>query len=122
VACSASAALLAFVLDGSATQTLREPSMDSERRQVARSLMAQIAPEASVSAQDELLPHLAHRREIYLSPIIEDADYILMERLGSTYPLRDEDCGVFWKAAQEPYQYGILFDAHDSLLLKRREP
>lgn len=116
------ASIVAFVLDGSAIQILREPGMDSERRQVARSLMAQIPPEASVSAQDELLPHLSHRREIYLFPTIEDADHILMDRLGSTYPLRDEDYEVFWEAAQEPYQYGILFDEHDFLLLKRQEP
>jgi uncharacterized membrane protein len=116
------ASLVAFVLDGSAIQILREPGMDPERRQVARSLMAQIPPEASVSAQDELLPHLSHRREIYLFPTIEDADYILMDRLGSTYPLKAEDYQVFWDAAQEPYQYSTLFSEHDFLLLKRQGP
>jgi uncharacterized membrane protein len=116
------AAVLAFVLDGSAFQILREPGMDPERREVARSLIAQIPPEASVSAQDELLPHLSHRREIYLFPTIEDADYILMDRLGSTYPLEPDDYHVFWLAAQDPYQYEKLYDANDFLLLKREEP
>ena len=116
------AAVLAFVLDGSALQLLREPGMDPERREVARSLIAQIPPEASVSAQDELLPHLSHRREIYLFPTIEDADYIIMDRLGSTYPLEPEDYDVFWQAAQDPYQYEKLYDDNDFLLLKREEP
>lgn len=114
--------IVAFVLEGSAIQILREPGMDPERRQVVRSLMAQIPPKACVSAQDELLPHLSHRREIYLFPTIEDAYYILMDRLGSTYPLRAEDYQVFWEAAQEPYQYDKLYDDHDFLLLKHQEP
>jgi len=116
------ASILAFVLDGSALQLLREQGMDPERRQVVRSLMAQIPPEASVSAQDELLPHLSHRREIYLFPTIEDADYILMDRLGSTYPLKTEDYEVFWQAAQDPYEYDKLYDDNDFLLLRREGP
>ena len=116
------ASILAFILDGSALRLLREPGMAPERRKVVRSLMAQIPPEASVSAQDELLPHLSHRREIYLFPTIEDADYILMDRLGSTYPLEAEDYEVFWQAAQDPYGYDKLYDNHDFLLLRREEP
>lgn len=116
------AATLAFILEGSALQILREPGMAPDRREVARSLIAQIPPEASVSAQDELLPHLSHRREIYLFPTVEDADYILMDRLGSTYPLESEDYEVFWQAAQAPYQYEKLYDDNDFLLLKREEP
>ena len=116
------ASILAFILDGSALRLLREPGMAPERRKVVRSLMTQIPPEASVSAQDELLPHLSHRREIYLFPTIEDADYILMDRLGSTYPLEAEDYEVFWQAAQDPYGYDKLYDDHDFLLLRREEP
>lgn len=116
------ASVLAFILDGSAIQLLREPGMEPERRQVVRSLMAQIPPEASVSAQDELLPHLSHRREIYLFPTIEDADYILMDRLGSTYPLKAEDFEVFWQAAQDPYQYAKVYDGNGFLLLRREAP
>jgi uncharacterized membrane protein len=114
--------ILAFFLDGSALRLLREPGMQPERREVVRSLMAQIPPEASVSAQDQLLPHLSHRREIYLFPTTENADYILMDRLGSTYPLETEDYEVFWQAAQEPFGYEKLYDGHDFLLLRREEP
>ena len=116
------ASIVAFFLDGSALRLLREPGMAPERREIARSLMAQIPPEASVSAQDELLPHLSHRREIYLFPTIEDADYILMDRLGSTYPLETEDYEVFWQAAQDPFGYEKLYDDNDLILLRRQEP
>ena len=116
------ASIIAFFLDGSALRLLREPGMAPERREVVRSLMAQIPPEASVSAQDELLPHLSHRREVYLFPTIEDADYILIDRLGSTYPLETEDYEVFWQAAQDPYGYEKLYDDNDFILLRREEP
>ena len=116
------ASILAFFLDGSVLGLLREPGMEPERREVVRSLMAQIPPEASVSAQDHLLPHLSHRREIYLFPTIEDADYILMDRLGSTYPLETEDYEVFWQAAQDPVGYVKLHDGSGFLLLRREEP
>jgi uncharacterized membrane protein len=110
----------AFALDGSVIQLLREPGMAAERREVARALIAQIPPKASVSAQDELLPHLSHRREIYLFPTIEKADYILMDRFGSTYPLEREDYDVFWEAAQDPFEYDKVYEEHGFLLLRRQ--
>ncbi len=42
-------------------------------------LMAQIPPEATVSASAAIHPHLAHRRVIYSFPTVEDADYILVD-------------------------------------------
>jgi uncharacterized membrane protein len=110
----------AFLLDGSVFQLLREPGMTPERRAVARDLMAQIPPDAAVSAQDELLPHLSHRRTIYLFPTVEKADYVVMDRLGSTYPLESEDYDVFWEAAQDPFEYEKVYDEHGFILLRRQ--
>jgi uncharacterized membrane protein len=110
----------AFVLDGSVFRLLREPGMAPERRALARGLMAQIPAEASVSAQDELLPHLSHRREIYLFPTVEKADYVVMDRFGSTYPLESEDYAVFWEAAQDPFEYDKVYDEHGFILLRRQ--
>lgn len=112
----------AFILDGSVIQLLQDPGMLPERRQVVRQLMAQIPPEASVSAQDELLPHLSHRQEVFLFPTIEKADYVLMDRLGSTYPLEGEDYEIFWEAAQDPFAYERVYDGHGFLLLRRQTP
>src|SRR5438552_3535452 len=38
-----------------------------------------IPPSASVSASDALLPHLSHRREIYLLTMRTDADYVAID-------------------------------------------
>ena len=73
-----------------------------------------------MSAQDELLPHLSHRREIFLFPTIEKADYVLMDRLGSIYPLESEDYEVFWEAAQDPFEYDKVYDEHGFILLRRQ--
>ena len=42
-----------------------------------------IPPDASVSASNKLLPHLSHRREIYLLTLKSDADYVAIDL--STY-------------------------------------
>jgi uncharacterized membrane protein len=110
----------AFLLDGSVLRLLREPGMAPERRALALDLIAQIPAEASVSAQDELLPHLSHRRKIYLFPTVENADYVVMDRLGSTYPLESEDYEVFWEAAQDPFEYDKVYDEHGFILLRRQ--
>ena len=55
--------------------------------QLANSIIARIPPDASVSAQTDLVPHLSQRRHIYLFPdLMEDADYVFLDVTGSLYP------------------------------------
>jgi uncharacterized membrane protein len=55
--------------------------------QLADSIVKRIPPDASVSAQTDLVPHLSQRRHIYLFPDhLEDADYIFLDVTGSLYP------------------------------------
>lgn len=42
-------------------------------------LLAQIPPQAIVSASPAIHPHLAHRQTIYIFPIVEQADYLLVD-------------------------------------------
>lgn len=42
-------------------------------------LLAQIPPQAIVSASPAIHPHLAHRQTIYIFPIVEKADYLLVD-------------------------------------------
>jgi len=53
------------------------------------SCLQSIPPDASVSASNKLLPHLSHRREIYLLTMKSDADYIAIDLstyLGQYFP------------------------------------
>ncbi len=55
--------------------------------QLADAIIARIPPDASVSAQTDLVPHLSQRRHIYLFPDhMENADYIFLDVTGSLYP------------------------------------
>jgi len=54
-----------------------------------QSCLAVIPPDASVSASNKLLPHLSHRREIYLLTMKADADYVAIDLdtyLGQFFP------------------------------------
>jgi uncharacterized membrane protein len=54
-----------------------------------QSCLAVIPPDASVSASNKLLPHLSHRREIYLLTMRADADYVAIDLdtyLGQFFP------------------------------------
>ncbi|HEU4781768.1 MAG TPA: DUF2079 domain-containing protein [Ktedonobacterales bacterium] len=54
---------------------------------LADTIIARIPPEASVSAQTDLVPHLSQRRHIYLFPDhMQDADYVFLDVTGSLYP------------------------------------
>lgn len=51
----------------------------ANRADVAR-VLAVVPADAAISAQSGLLPHLAHRRDLWEFPRIEDADYVLVDR------------------------------------------
>lgn len=46
-----------------------------------------IPPDAAVSAQSPIVPHIANRFKIYLFPETKDADYIILDNGLSSYPI-----------------------------------
>lgn len=54
-------------------------------------LKKQIPKDAKVSTQVDLLPHLAHRKIIYLFPEILDAEYVLIDTKGNIWPSKEEE-------------------------------
>ena len=62
------------------------PSITAHAR-LAERVIARIPADASVSAQSDLVPHLSHRRHIYMFPYhMDDADYIFLDVTGNLYP------------------------------------
>ncbi|MBV9232245.1 MAG: DUF2079 domain-containing protein [Chloroflexi bacterium] len=54
---------------------------------LAQRFIDMIPPDASVSAQTKLVPHLSHRTSIYMFPYQDDkADYIFLDVTGDIYP------------------------------------
>ncbi|MER3397720.1 MAG: hypothetical protein C4316_04145 [Chloroflexota bacterium] len=56
--------------------------------EVGRQILELIPPGAAVSAQSDLVPHLANRENLYTFPNIFGADYIVVDTKGSPWPLK----------------------------------
>ncbi len=58
---------------------------------LANDIIGLIPPNASVSAQSDLVPHLSHRRFVYLYPFrAEQSDYVFLDVTGNLYPYTTE--------------------------------
>jgi uncharacterized membrane protein len=91
---------------------------------LAQHFIAMVPPEASVSSQSKLVPHMSQRLNIYMFPYADtQADYILLDLRGDIYPY----------ATRQAYQhevnrvlqsgnYRILAAQDGYLLLKRALP
>ncbi len=62
---------------------------DHHRR--AHAMIAQIPPDAAVSAQDRLNPHVSGRHTLYIFPRVDDADYVLLDVTGPAWPQHPND-------------------------------
>lgn len=91
---------------------------------LASHFLSKIPPNASVSAQTTLVPHLSHRQRIYLFPYAADkADYILLDATSYTYPFHHyRDYAAKVKAILQGGIYGIEEMQDGYLLLQRGRP
>ncbi len=85
---------------------------------LATHFIKEIPPSASVSTQTALVPHLSHRKQIYLFPYaINHADYILLDATGYTYPFKTyASYASTVKTLLQSGNYGVL-DMDDGYLL-----
>ncbi len=84
--------------------------------QAAQAIIDQIPPDAAVSAQDRLNPHVAGRRTVYIFPRVDDADTVLLDVTGSAWPQHPNDLR---RAVDELLQggFGVVAAADGYLLL-----
>ncbi|MBX3015421.1 MAG: DUF2079 domain-containing protein [Caldilineaceae bacterium] len=90
----------------------------TDHHRQAASIMAQIPPEAKVSAQDRLDPHVAGRETIYIFPRIDDADTVFVDVTGPAWPQHPND---LYTSVQDLLQrgFGIAAAADGYLLLRQ---
>ena len=97
------------------------PPRVTEHHLLARELMALIPPEAALSTQSGLYPHLAHRQKAYFFPAVNDAEYVLLDVTGPSFPITVQEVYETAERLLNSGEYGILA-ARDGLLLLKRGP
>ncbi len=121
---NAATALTAFLLHGYACRRERHLSgrwLIQSITGAAQGIMAQIPPEAVVSAQDRLNPHVSGRRTIYIFPRVDDAEYIWIDAAGPAWPQHPSDLRKI-VAELLADDFGVAAADDGYLLLQRGAP
>jgi len=95
----------------------------TDRARASQRLFRQISPEASVSAQSNLVPHLSHREAIYLFPHPQTAraEYIILDTQGEKYPLDADEYEGFFNALLASPRYDLVSEIQGFLLFRRSD-
>lgn len=98
--------------------------MMSAHMAVAQRFFSLIPADASISAQNKLVPHLSQREKIYLFPYAdESAEYVLLDLKGDIYPYPNiEQYRNDVQKLLESGNYGIVAMQDGYVLLKRGLP
>jgi len=94
----------------------------SAHARVAQRMLRLIPPDAAVSAEEGLAPHLGNRLRIYLYPDRgphNQAAYVALDVAGDSFPQTQHDVYEQVQGLLSSGQWGVLF-AEDGLLLLRR--
>jgi uncharacterized membrane protein len=86
-----------------------------------RAALDMIPPDASVSASNTIVPHLAYRPEIYLFPEIRDAEYIVLLDDGNPYPLKMDRYLEMKEELIESGKWSRIYDKKPLNIFKRIE-
>ena len=113
---------LAALLWGSGWPAKMDRFAPSDRVAAFRELCALIPAEASVSAHNRLVPHVANRREVCTFPVIREAEYILLDfgYPGYEYPVHTETHRQRFLQMLAGGQYRLLATREKFALLQRQ--
>ncbi len=79
-----------------------------------------IPEDAIVSCQSNLVPHLANRDFCYMYPITKDAEYIMLAKKDTPYPLSDSLFQVEIRNFQKSEEWIKMVDNKEVLLVKKK--
>jgi hypothetical protein len=96
----------------------RPPQITAHHR-LAQEFMALIPPDAPLSTQSGLYPHLAHREKAYFFPAVNDAKYILLDVTGTSYPIGVSQVYDEVQELLRSSEFGVLAARDGYLLLQR---
>jgi len=93
----------------------------AEHSQVAAAL-SRIPKNASVSAQNTLVPHLTDRKNIFVFPVNHDSEYVILNTNSNrTLPIKNNE--EYWNEIRKiyPKDYQLIFNRQGVLLFKKYE-
>lgn len=99
-------------------QSYQRPTL-SEHHRLGHRIIASIPPDSSISAQANLYPHIAQRRQAYLFPAVNGAEYILLDMTSSPFPVDVASLSSEVQFLLEQGEYGVI-EAQDGYLLLQR--
>lgn len=90
--------------------------------ELAYRFIDQIPPDASLSAQGKLYPHLSNRIIAYQLPDINQAEYVFIDITRGTWPIHPNDLWAQTRELVASGEYGVQDAADGYLLLRRGAP
>jgi hypothetical protein len=91
----------------------------ADHHRLAQEMVALIPPQAAISTQSGLYPHLSHRQKAYFFPAINDAEYVLLDVTGPSYPIALPEVYATATRLLDSGQFGVLAAQDGYLLLQR---
>ena len=116
--------LTADVILHAPLHSLAKPQFYRQEKWIAdnRKIISKVPPQASVAAQNNLLPHLTHRDRVYRLPYGLNSEYIVMDLNDGPNkyaPLTFAQMQILFKELTENGRYSVAERAGESYLLKR---
>jgi uncharacterized membrane protein len=91
----------------------------TDHAQLAETVFDLIPPDASVSAQSNLVAHLAHRRSLFVLPDVNHADYILFDAFDPNRGPQPQALEDTLRSSLNDPNYGLVFSQDGYLLFRR---
>jgi uncharacterized membrane protein len=97
-----------------------EPVTEHARRAAPYvEIVNSLPPDVPVSVGSNLYPHVAHRQRVYLFPTVSDAQVVLLDVTGSSFPIGSAQQAQIVRQLQEYDRFGVVAADHGVLLLER---
>jgi hypothetical protein len=113
-------AVVWHVFRGYSPLSLNRPRWEiTDHDRLAERFIAQIPPEAPISAQGKLYPHLSNRTIAYQFPDVNDAEYVFLDVTTGSWPVHPNDLKTQVQESLDAGEFGVL-DAADGYILLQR--
>jgi len=114
--------LYAFVQYSPLPYALTVSGTPPQRAARIEAIIAHLSPEAVVSAQSDIVPHVSQRKEVYVFPsVIGAADDIILDRQGNTYPVSENYHHIVDEEVLPRPDFRPYYQANDLIWLHKED-